>query len=117
MAIRKNQIEGDEHKSPRGYKDLTLQQLHSFHAVCSLGGYAPAARELLLTPPAIWEPIQALERHYGTALLQRDGNGMRPTAEGERLLELTRPHLAALASTREILIQEQGVWPESLTVA
>jgi hypothetical protein len=36
--------------SRRGFKDLGLAQLRSFREVCRLGGYAPAARVLLLTP-------------------------------------------------------------------
>ena len=38
----------------RSYKDLTLPQLRSFCEVCRLGSYAAAARQLLLTTPAVW---------------------------------------------------------------
>src|SRR5262245_53860177 len=78
----------------RSYKDLSLAQLRSFCAVCRRGGYAAAARELLLTSPAVWEQMQALERHYGRRLLERRGNAVRPTAEGEHLLEMVGPLLA-----------------------
>jgi DNA-binding transcriptional LysR family regulator len=101
----------------RGYKDLSLAQLRSFCTVCRRGGYAAAARELFLTSPAVWEQVQALERHYGRRLLERHGNVIRPTADGEHLLGMVRPLLAGLESTREVLHQQGGALPERLTVA
>jgi DNA-binding transcriptional LysR family regulator len=101
---------------PRAYKELTLQQLRSLHAVCRLGSYAAAARELWLTPPAVFEQVKALERHYGVPLVERRGNGVRPTAHGERLVDLTRPSLAGLEATRDTLRQEMGAWPECVTL-
>src|SRR5439155_9258256 len=79
-------------------------------------GYAAAARVLLLTSPAVWEQMQALERHYGVRLLERHGGGVRPTAQGERLLELIGPCLAGLDSTRDVLQQGDGVAPRQLTL-
>jgi DNA-binding transcriptional LysR family regulator len=104
-----------DHKR-RSYKSLTLSQLRSFCEVCRQGGYAAAARELLLTGPAVWEQIHALEHHYGTRLLDRQGNVMRATPEGERLLELLRPLLAGLDSTKEVLRQEDGALPKQVTL-
>jgi DNA-binding transcriptional LysR family regulator len=101
---------------PRAYKELTLQQLRSFHTVARLGSYAAAARELLLTPPAVFEQLKALEKYYGILLLERQGNGVRPTVHGERLLDLTRPPLAGLEATREVLRQERAGWPTSMTI-
>ncbi|HEY3966964.1 MAG TPA: LysR family transcriptional regulator [Planctomycetaceae bacterium] len=100
----------------RPYKDLSLQQLRSFCEVCRTGGYASAARELLLTTPAVWEQLKALERHFGLALLERHGSGVRPTLHGERLLQLTRPLLAGLDSTFDFLHQRDGIHPERLIV-
>jgi DNA-binding transcriptional LysR family regulator len=101
----------------RPYKELSLQQLRSFCEVCHRGGYAAAARVLLLTSPAVWEQVQALERHYGRHLLERRGQTVRPTAEGEHLLEMVRPLLAGLDSTREVLHQQDGALPGQLTLA
>lgn len=98
------------------YKNLSLAQLRSFCIVCRCGGYAPAARELDLTSPAVWEQMQALERHYGRRLLQRHGNTIRPTPDGEHLLEMIRPLLAGLDSTREVLRQQGGALPGQLTL-
>ena len=100
----------------RPYKELSLTQLRSFCEVCRVGSYAAAARDLLLTSPAVWEQLQALERHYDVELLERHGNGVRPTLHGERLLELVRPLLAGLESTRNVLHQRDGLLPEQLTI-
>ncbi len=101
----------------RHYKDLSLAQLRSFCEVCRLGGYAAAARELLLTSPAVWEQMRALERQYDRPLLERSGNLVRPTMEGEQLLAMIRPILAGLDSTHEVLEQQLGRLPGRLVVA
>src|SRR5579875_1386403 len=98
----------------RPYKEISLVQLRSFCAVCERGGYAAAARELHLTGPAVWEQVQGLERHYGVRLLERHGAGVRPTVHGRRLLEMIRPLLAGLDSTRGVLQQVDGTIPERL---
>lgn len=100
----------------RTYKEVSLVQFRSFCVVCEKGGYAAAARELHLTGPAIWEQMQGLERYYGVRLLERHGTGVRPTVQGVRLLEMIRPILAGLESTRGVLQQEDGALPEQLTL-
>ena len=97
----------------RSYKDASLSQFRSFCEVCRRGGYAAAARELMLTSPAVWEQMQALEYHYGMKLLERAGPGVRPTVHGKRLLELIRPLVAGLDSTREVLQQQDGAFPSN----
>jgi DNA-binding transcriptional LysR family regulator len=101
----------------RRYKDLTLAQLRSFSAVCRLGTYAAAARELAITSPAIWEQLNGLQRYYGRQLLVRRGNGVGPTVDGEQLLTMIRPVLAGIDSTRDALLQHGGTRPRSLTIA
>jgi DNA-binding transcriptional LysR family regulator len=95
---------------------LSLQQLRCFREVCRLGGYAPAARKLSLTGPAVWEQMKTLERYYATALVQRTGRRICATAQGERLLELIRPLLAGLESTRSVLQQEDEILPCHMTI-
>jgi DNA-binding transcriptional LysR family regulator len=100
----------------QAYKDLTLQQLKSFSEVCRKGSYAAAARTLVLSSPTVWEQMKGLEQHFGVPLFKRDGKGVRPTPEAERLRTLVEPHLAALESAREILHQESGMTPRQITV-
>jgi molybdate transport repressor ModE-like protein len=99
------------------FKDVTLGQLRSLGAVCRLGSYAAAAREVLLTTPAVWEQVQALERHYGRGLVERRGNRVAATSEGERLLAMVQPLLSGLDSARQVLQQQGGELPEWLTLA
>jgi DNA-binding transcriptional LysR family regulator len=100
----------------RSYKEASLSQFRSFCEVCRRGGFAAAARELMLTSPAVWEQMQGLEHHYGVKLLERAGTGVRPTVLGMRLLELIRPLVAGLDSTREVLQQEDGAFPRQLVL-
>src|SRR5918996_5453402 len=102
---------------PLTFKDVTLTQLRSFCEVCRLGSYAAAAREVLLTTPAVWGQVHALERHYGEPLLERRGHGIAPTNAGERLLALVRPHLSGIDSARELLLQHGGKLPAWLILA
>jgi DNA-binding transcriptional LysR family regulator len=106
----------DERRPPRPYKELSLQQLRSFCEVCRVGGYAAAARGMGLTSPAVWEQLQTLERHFGLELVERRDSAIRPTLQGERLLELARPLLAGLESTFDVLHQRDGVLPEKLAL-
>jgi DNA-binding transcriptional LysR family regulator len=99
------------------YKDVTLAQLRGFATVCRSGSYAAAARDLMLTSPAVWEQMQGLERHYGCKLLRRRGNGIGPTMEGEHLLEMVRPLIAGIETTREALHERGGALPPALTIA
>lgn len=101
----------------RSYKDLSLTQLRTFCEVCRLGRYTAVAQERMLTVPAVWEQMQALERHYAVRLLERHGNGVRPTAAGSQLLELVRPHLAGIDSSKEFVQQREGALPAQLTLA
>jgi len=101
----------------QSFKDLTLGQLRGFAAVCRTGSYAAAARELLLTTPAVWEQMRGLERHYGCKLFHRSRQGIQLTAEGEQLLAMVQPIVAGIDSTREALRQRGGALPQSLTIA
>lgn len=54
------------------------------------GGFAPAARELGLSPSALSKVIAKLEHRLGVKLLHRTTRRLRPTAEGEAYLERAR---------------------------
>src|SRR5262245_35681208 len=96
--------------------DVSVAQLRTFCEVCRQGGLAAAARRLLLTAPAVWAQMRALERYYGRPLLDRRGSHTFPTADGQHLLELVRPVLAALESSRELVHQRSGAVPERITL-
>lgn len=60
----------------------TLQALAIFVEVVKHHTMTAAAEEAGITQPAISAQVKALERYYGTRLLERDGRGSTPTAAG-----------------------------------
>lgn len=61
--------------------------LKAFALVVETGTLAEAARRLNVTPAAISQQIQVLERQLGTTLLGRAGRTVAPTESGRRLAE------------------------------
>ncbi len=96
------------------YKDLSLNQLRTFRTVCIVGGYAAAARELLVSTSTIWEQMRGLEQYFESTLLESNAGRLQTTAEGRQLLELIMPLLAGLESAKEVLHQHRGRPPESI---
>lgn len=64
--------------------------LESYLTVIDHGSIAEAARRLNLTPAAVAQRIQALERDMGTPLLVRSGRTVKPTEAGSNILEQAR---------------------------
>jgi len=65
---------------------MNIDQIKAFHKVASTGSFTRAARELLVTQPAVSQEIKALEASLGIKLFDRSGKNVRMTAEGEVLL-------------------------------
>lgn len=81
-----------------------MDRLHSmqvFVAVADTAGFAPAARKLRLSPPAVTRAIAALEDRLGTRLLHRTTRQVRLTEAGQRFLEDCRRILADLDEAEE----------------
>lgn len=66
---------------------LDVRRLQVLRAVVTSGTVTAAAAHLGYTPSAVSQQIAALERQAGTALLERVGRGVRPTAAGLLLTE------------------------------
>ncbi|MBK1789363.1 LysR family transcriptional regulator [Prauserella cavernicola] len=66
---------------------LDVRRMQVLRAVVTSGSISEAARNLGYTPSAISQQLSTLEREAGTALLERIGRGVRPTAAGELLCE------------------------------
>ena len=71
-----------------------IEAMQTFVAVADLKGFAPAARKLHLSPPAVTRLIAALEEHLGARLLQRTTRTVALTDAGARYLERARRILA-----------------------
>lgn len=74
--------------------------LKAFALVVETGSLAEAARRLNVTPAAVSQQIQVLERELGTRLLGRAGRTVAPTASGSRLAERCVPLLREVDSLR-----------------
>ena len=61
-----------------------LETMRVFVAVAEERGFAPAARRLAMSPPAVTRAIAALERRVGARLLQRTTRVVRVTEAGAR---------------------------------
>ncbi|MCG3039736.1 LysR family transcriptional regulator [Streptomyces sp. S1A] len=73
---------------------LDVRRLQVLRAVVTSGTVTAAAAHLGYTPSAVSQQVAALEKQAGTALLERVGRGVRPTAAGLLLTE----HAALIAS-------------------
>src|SRR6187549_2397791 len=63
-----------------------LETLRVFVTVAEEAGFAPAARRLTMSPPAVTRAIAALEERIGTRLLHRTTRIVRLTEAGTRFL-------------------------------
>lgn len=65
----------------------------AFLAAVETGSFTKAAEKLRYTPSGVCQLVNALEKELGFVLLLRDKKGVRPTANGERILEVVRDFL------------------------
>jgi DNA-binding transcriptional LysR family regulator len=68
---------------------MELHLLRSFREVARERSFTGAARNLVLTQPAVSQQVKALEDELGERLFDRTGRDVRLTAAGEVLLEAT----------------------------
>lgn len=86
-----------------------LDTLRVFVAVADSGGFASAARRLLMSAPAVTRAVVALESRIGARLLHRTTRVVRLTQAGERFLVDCKRILAELA---EAEAQAGGAYAE-----
>lgn len=96
-----------------------MDQLHLinvFVAVVDAGGFAGAARNLNLSPPAVTRAISVLELHLGARLFTRTTRVVRVTEAGARYVEDCRRILADLAEANESVSGMHGAPRGRLTL-
>lgn len=74
-----------------------LEAMAVFVRVAESGGFAEAARQLNMSPPAVTRAVAALEEAIGTRLLTRTTRSVRLTEAGARYLDDSRRILADVA--------------------
>src|ERR1700758_4272490 len=73
---------------------MELRELSAYVAVVEEGGMSAASRRLHVSQSALSQPVSALKRELGVALLERTSTGVRPTEAGATLLAEARAVLA-----------------------
>lgn len=73
-------------------------------AVADLGGFAPAARALRVSPSAVTRAVAALEGRYGVALFHRTTRSVRLTDEGAAFLPRCRQALTELGDAEKLVM-------------
>ncbi len=68
-------------------------QIRTFLVVCEKKSFTRAASELYITPSAVLQQINALEKHLGVELVIRHRSGISLTAAGMHLMERSREWL------------------------
>ncbi|MFJ8953191.1 LysR family transcriptional regulator [Streptomyces sp. NPDC102381] len=96
---------------------LDLQRLRALHAVSVHGTVGAAATALGYTPSAVSQQIAKLERETRTALLEREGRGVRLTDEALQLAETARELMAIMERAETGLEERRGVPAGRLTIA
>jgi DNA-binding transcriptional LysR family regulator len=92
-----------------------IDAMQAFVAVADLGGFAPAARKLGLSPSGVTRVIAALEEHLGARLLQRTTRSVALTDAGARYLERVRRILADVEEA-EASIKDERTRPSGRLV-
>jgi len=91
--------------------------LHDVLTVAETGSVAAAARRLYKTPSAVSQQMRKVERHFGVALFEREGRGVRPSAAGETALVAVRRVFDEVESTFALLAALSGNAVTTLRVA
>ncbi|MYT30849.1 MULTISPECIES: LysR family transcriptional regulator [unclassified Streptomyces] len=88
---------------------MDLRRLSSFLAVVEEQHFGRAATRLFLSPAAVTQHVQQLEREFGTRLLDRGRGPVVPTVAGRRLVSHARTLLAAAnAAVEDVAEAAQG---------
>src|SRR5688572_20028381 len=91
---------------------MELHLLRSFREVARERSFTAAAKNLVLTQPAVSQQVKALEEELGERLFDRSGREVRLTPAGETLLEAAERVFAtvddAVRRIREARTSDEG---------
>jgi aminoethylphosphonate catabolism LysR family transcriptional regulator len=74
---------------------MSITQLKAFHIVAQSGGFSQAARDMAISQSTLSSHVRELEAVCGLNLLDRRPRGVKLSAGGERLFEITSRLFAA----------------------
>ena len=96
---------------------MKLHQLRDAVAIAERGSLRAASRHLQLAQPALTRSLSQLEQELGTALFERNGRGMVPTAVGQVFVQRATAILNEVRRAQEEVEQFGGATAGSVTLA
>jgi len=96
---------------------MEIDQLKTFVAVATFGGFRRAAEVLFVSQPAVSARIKALERSLGAALFERGREGLVLSAAGRALRPQAEQLLHAVAVARQAVQETRGAAAGTLHIA
>ncbi len=98
------------------WRDIpSLAALRAFEATARLSSLSGAARELNVTHAAIAQHVRTLSDHFGVVLLERQGNRMVPTPDGQQLAAGLNDGFSRIAEASRTLLQTHESRPLAVT--
>ncbi len=91
-------------------------QIRAFHYVAIHGGFSRAAEALYLTQPAISDQVRKLESENDVRLFDRHSKKVALTADGRKLLEITRRMFEAEQCVADFLSESRALSSEQLKI-
>jgi DNA-binding transcriptional LysR family regulator len=95
---------------------LNCHQLLVFASVARLGSFSSAAKELLISQPAVSNQVKLLEQRYGEPLFERHSRGIRLTRTGELMFDYARRIFALSDEMEEMLRDLRGLTSGRITI-
>lgn len=82
-------------------------KLYSLLAVVEFGSYTRAAEQISLTQPAVTHHMKQLEKELDIKIFNRTGNRIRPTNEGQVLIDYARRSIALYQAMNQKIEDEK----------
>lgn len=95
---------------------LNLHRLWIFLQVVENGGFSAAAQKLYMSQPSVSNQVRQLESSLKATLVDRSGSRIRPTAEGEVLVDYARRIFRLADEAASAIAAVQGVQSGRLVV-
>jgi LysR family transcriptional regulator, regulator for metE and metH len=96
---------------------IEIRHLRSLVALAEAGTVSRAAERVHLTQSALSHQLRALEAHYGTAMVKRQGQSVKLTESGQRLVALARNVANQIHSAERDLARLAGKPAGTLRIA
>ena len=84
---------------------LELRHLRSLIALAEAGTVSRAADRVHLSQSALSHQLRALEIHYGTPIVERQGQSVKLTESGELLVILARTVMSEIQNAERNLVR------------